>query len=377
MKKKKKKYFLGLLEKYGKVDPRCPYFGDCGGCMLQHISYSDQLQFKKEYINTLMAGTASIDGVIPSMPLMYRNRMDMVTAFGRIGLRVGGSYKFVVDITSCIIMQEKSNSLLGAIHPMVKKIEGYDYLAHSGYLRYVIFREARFTGEVMVNFITASPENRLHDIIAAIKGDADSISLLHNPGLADTSFGTITETIKGGCIEEDFDGIRFRITPNSFFQSNSEIARDVYRIIRDECEGNVLDLYSGVGSISLYAASRAERVTGVESVQEAVDTAGVNAAANNIPNVEFICADVKEFMEKTVSHFDTMILDPPRGGMNPGVFRQIERISPDKIIYMSCNPALFRDDLNILKNYRLDSFQAFDMFPQTPHIETLAVLKRI
>ena len=379
MKKKKKLYFKKLSEKYidTEIDTGCPYFGTCGGCMFRNISYDNQLLLKKEHLNNLFADIYPIDSVLPSESLEYRNRMDMVTAFGKFGLREAGSYKFVVDIESCAIMQQKMNSTYKDLFAEVKKIEDYDYLKHEGYLRYLIFRQAKFTGQVMVNFVVSKNENRLKDIITFLQDKVDSISILLSDGLADLSFGPVIEDVKNGYIEEKFDDIRYRITPNSFFQSNSDVAVKMYREIKKEIEGTVLDLYSGVGSISLFVADAAEKVTGVESVKEAVDNALINSSINNINNAEFICADATEYFGEHGNNFNTLILDPPRSGMHPKMLKHIMRILPDKIIYMSCNPSVFREELKILEGYKIESFKAFDMFPYTPHVETLAVLKRI
>ncbi len=377
-KKKKKKLIDEIAENYRStsVTPECPHFEKCGGCSYQDIPYENQLDLKKEYLNRLMEGRAEIDHVVPSSPFRYRNRMDLVTAFGKIGLREAGQYRFVTDIRSCRIMQERSDKLLEELRPAILDIEGYNYLNHKGYLRYAVFREARFTGQLMINFVTAEREKKLDPVVELSSERADSVSILFNDGLADVSFGEINETIKTGYIEESLDGIRFRITPNSFFQSNSEITLKIYRKIRNEARGNVLDLYSGVGSISLFTAPGAERVTGVESVEEAVETARTNSELNGTGNVEFICADAREYMRETDKKYHTLILDPPRSGMHPKMIKHIEEMAPGKIIYMSCNPVHFKNELALLENYSLESFRAYDMFPQTPHIETLAILKR-
>ncbi|MCP4133913.1 MAG: 23S rRNA (uracil(1939)-C(5))-methyltransferase RlmD [bacterium] len=380
MKKKKKRYFTELAEKYrgAGVTPQCKHFEKCGGCMFQDLSYENQLLLKKEYLNTLFEGVTEIEEVYPSSPFQYRNRMDMVTAFGKFGLREAGSYKFVVDIESCAIMQEKAGSLFTKLGPLVKEIEGYNYLNHEGYLRYVIFRQAFFSKELMVNFVIADRENRLGPVIAAIEDEVDSISLLFNDGLADTSFGEVSETIKKGYIEESFDDTKYKITPNSFFQSNSDIARIMYREIRKETEGRTLDLYSGVGSISLFVADKAESVTGVEFVAEAVETANENKKINGVANVDFVCEDSRIFLrdmeEYIPGYYDTLILDPPRSGINPRMLKYLNMMAPKKIVYMSCNPAAFRSDLDGLEGYTLERFEAYDMFPQTPHVEALAVL---
>jgi tRNA (uracil-5-)-methyltransferase len=345
--------------------------------MFQDMAYEEQLLLKKEMVNDTLQGIAAVEGVQPSGPYRYRNRMDFVAAFGKVGLRRAGSFRSVVDITGCRIMQEKSEALFRNIRPLVLETEGYDYIRHDGYLRYVVLREARYTGQVMMNFVTAVRENRLRPVIETIVDAAHSISIVYNSGLADVSYGEAYETVKGGFIEESFDGILYRITPNSFFQSNSEVALMMYRRIREEAEGRVLDLCAGVGSISLFIAEKAAQVTGVEMNGEAVEAANINAQTNLIENAEFICADVKDFLKNSGAGYDTIVMDPPRTGMQPAIMKNIDRLMARKIVYMSCSPASFRDDVSALGNYAIESVEAYDMFPQTPHVELLGVLKRI
>jgi 23S rRNA (uracil-5-)-methyltransferase RumA len=378
MKKKKKKYFHDLADKYRGtgVTPECRHFDKCGGCMFQDIPYENQLLLKKEYLNKLLEGITTVESLAPAEPFAYRSRMDMVCAFGKVGLREEGHYRFVVDIEDCPIMQERMNRCFREIRPLLQAVEGYDYLVHRGYLRYIVLRQARFTNELMVNLVTADREDRLRDVFDMLAGSTDSISHILSPGLADLSYGEIVSDIKRGYIEEDFDGIRYRITPNSFFQSNSLVARSMYRRIKDETKGKVLDLYSGVGSISLFVAGNAEEVTGVELSAEAVATAEINRQANNISGVKFICRDAKDHMKENSGYYDTLIMDPPRTGIHPKMLKHINEMNPERIIYMSCNPATFRENIQDLENYRMISFEAFDMFPQTPHVETLAGFKK-
>jgi len=378
MKKKKKKMFAELIEKYkGEgCEPRCKYFGECGGCMFQNIPYENQLLLKKEYVNSIFEGIFSIESVAPSTPYGYRSRMDMVTAFGKKGLRRAGSFRHVVDIETCEIMQNRSNEMYGTVRSLVEKIEDYDYLRHEGYLRYIVLRQARFTGEVMVNFVVSKPENRFGFTLYDFMEEVDSSSLILSEGLGDLNYGDIFQTLKKGFITESFDGIDFMITPNSFFQSNSEMALQMYRKILSLTRGKTLDLYSGVGSISLFAALAAESVTGVEVIQEAVDVAERNRENNEIENVSFICADAGEYVRENSGKFETLILDPPRSGMNPKMLKHINGMAPERIVYMSCNPVTCRDDLKMLEGYNVDFLQAYDMFPQTPHVETLTFLTR-
>lgn len=377
MKKKERQYITSLIDAHrgpGAVPP-CPHFGQCGGCLFQNIPYENQLALKKEMVNDALQGIASVDFVHPSSPYRYRSRMDMVTAFGKCGLRRGGSHRTVIDISECRIMQERSDFIYRKIRPLINTIEDYDYLRHRGYLRYVVLREARYTGQVMVNFVTAEKENRLHEVIAGITGHADSVSLIHSGGLADLSYGEIIETVKSGWIEESFEGIRFRITPNSFFQSNAEIALQMYRKIKDEARGRVLDLCSGVGSISLFIAGPADHVTGVEMNRESVEIAAMNRNLNGIENAEFICGDVNDFLREAGERYETIVLDPPRSGMQSKAMEFIDSMKARRIIYMSCNPKSFRDDVASLRCYAVETVEAFDMFPQTPHVELLGMLK--
>ena len=379
MKKKRKQYISQLADRYrneGAIPP-CPHFGQCGGCLFQDIRYEAQCDMKRDMVNDSLGGIAAVDSVHPSDPYRYRSRMDMVTAFGRCGLRRGGSFRVVVDIESCHIMRERSDRLWQTTRSLVREVEGYDYLRHQGYLRYVVLREAAFTGQVMVNFVTAVPENRLDRVIEAIAPMADSVSLLHSGGRADLSYGPIFETVKAGYIEEDFDGIRYRVTPNSFFQSNAGIAVRMYRAIRAAARGRVLDLCAGVGSISLFIAGSVDRVTGVEMNPEAVETARVNGKINGITNASFECAEARDFLRDVAGGYDTVVLDPPRTGMMRPAMESIDRLGAGRIIYMSCNPETFRDDAAVLRNYRVASLEAYDMFPQTPHVELLGVLEPV
>lgn len=355
-------------------EPVCRHFGMCGGCMFQHVPYENQLMLKKEYVNTVFKGIASVDSVAGSVPSGYRNRMDMVCAFGKKGLRMPGSYRNVVDIETCSIMQEKCNEIYGLARTALKDIDDYDYLKHEGYLRYIVLRQAKFTGEIMINFVVSCPENRFGNSLDEITAAADSSSLILSDGLADLSYGPVIKTLKKGYITENFDGMDFMITPNSFFQSNSAIARDIYRRIRSCTAGRVLDLYSGVGTISLFVSPSAESVTAVELAGESVEVANSNAGTNEIGNVNFVCADSLDYVRESTERFDTLILDPPRSGMHPKMIKYINSMKPGRIIYMSCNPVTCRDDIKLLEGYSIEFFEAYDMFPQTPHIETLALL---
>ncbi len=377
-KKKKKQVFYDLLETYTEhfIEAECPYADKCGGCMFQQLPYNLQLELKQNYLKDLLQDITDVGPVAAANPLHYRNRMDYVCAFDKIGLRERGSHRFVVNIENCLLLQKKSNTIFNTLHPAIKEIEGYNYLKHEGYLRYVILRQAYFTDEVMVNYVAADHDIRIQPLLEQTAELADSVSYMVHDGLADLSFGDITHVEKQGYITEKLDDIKFKITPNSFFQSNSYMALQMYSKIRELVKGKVLDLYSGVGSISLFVSNTAESVTAVELHEESVATANENKALNNIENTTFICSDAKPFMQEHVGEYTTLIMDPPRSGIHPKMIKHINEGQFEQIIYMSCNPKTFKDDVTNLDNYQLRSFEAFDMFPQTPHIETLALLTK-
>jgi 23S rRNA (uracil-5-)-methyltransferase RumA len=385
--RRRKKGIVHLIEELslpytGTAEPVCPCFGRCGGCLFQNISYDHQLSIKAEYLKRLLAGVSSIDPFLDELkvtgsdPVGYRNRMDFVCAFGMRGLRERGAFDCVVDIEKCYIMSDRMNSVWHAAREAVSSIEDYNYLNHTGYLRYGVVRGARFTNEIMLNFVVAGA---IDPILPAAKKMAplvDSLSVIHQEGLADLSMGVVLGDVKRGYIEERFDDIIYRITPNSFFQSNSPCAVQIYRRIAELARGRVLDLFSGVGSITLFVAKHVEEIIGVEIVAEAVESARANAERNNITNATFVCTDALPYMKENARSFDTLILDPPRSGAHPKVMKGIAACAPERIIYVSCNPVTFKENVELLHDYTIVSFEAFDMFPQTPHLESIAVLER-
>ncbi len=370
---------------YGTAQPRCPHFMECGGCLFQDITYENQLNIKKEYINKLFENFYTIDTVYPSHSegYFYRNRMDFVCAFGSRGLRRRSSFRNVVNITECHIMQAKSQSLWAKIIPDIFDIDDYDYLKHIGFLRYVVLRQGYFSEQNMCTFVVADKNNlelmsKTAKIADSIGDICNSIVFLENNGKADTSFGDYIDTGRNNYIIEELSGIKYKIFPNSFFQSNSYIAEKMYDSIKKEVYGNVLDLCSGIGSISLYIADKCDNVTGVELMDESVYSANENLKINeNIQNVSFVKSDIKDYLSANTGKFSVVVADPPRAGINPKALKDLVDLSVDKIVYMSCNPVSLRENIEGMKDqYEITSLEAYDMFPQTPHVEMIAVLKR-
>lgn len=377
--KKHRKLLYTVAQQYADkhVSPSCQHAGECGGCLLQHITYNAQLLIKKDYCNKVLEGIVSIEEVIPSRPLGYRNRMDYVTAFGRMGLRKRGNWRHVVDLEDCLLLQNSSRALFATIRQKLAGIEDYDYHTHRGYLRYIVLREGFNTGQVMVNFVIARHENNCKAIIDAIADRVTSMSLVLNDGLTDLSYGRVIEDIKQGYIEEKLNGICYRITPNSFFQANTHVTQMMYTEIAKHVYGRALDIYCGVGSISLFIANNVETVTGVECNPEAVMIAKENALINAVPNAVFIESDAMNYFSTHSDKFDVVVVDPPRTGLEQKVVQKLMDIHAKRIVYMSCNPVTFADDAGaIMQQYTLQFCKAYDMFPQTQHVELLAIFDR-
>ncbi len=360
----------------------CRFFSRCGGCSLQDIPYLRQIEAKREFLTSLfkehLTGDLSDFEVVKSMPFHYRNRMDFVCALGKVGLREAGNYRRVVDISSCPLMQHTSNEVFKRLRELIiDNIEDYDYLRHQGYLRYIVLRQTGFTDQLMVTFVVARKENLLNEVVEKIRDRADSINLCLNERRAEFSSGEVFETVNRKSIEEAFEDIKLRINHNSFLQPNSEVTLKLYQRIKDEVYGDLLDLYCGAGGISLFVADRVRSAMGVELSEDSLTMAEQNKMINNIENVDFFLADVKKFLANPPKReFDIVIVDPPRAGLTPKIINRLIELGCPKIIYISCNPLSLKRDLEDLKGYRLKSFQAFDMFPQTKYIETLAILEK-
>lgn len=375
-KKKKNAEILELADKYrGTGEARCQYFGRCGGCMFQDISYENQLLLKHEMMQRVFNGMFQVPPIEPSpISYEYRNRMDYVCAFDKKGLREQGSFKFVVDIEHCPLLQNNSQNLWSKLRDLSTSLKDYNYISHDGFLRYIVIRQAYFTGETMASLVINGDELP-ESFIIPDDIPVNSLNILQNTSITDSSYAPVIRHYKKTDITEKFDDTLFTIQPNAFFQSNSPVALNMYKIIRDNVQGDTLDLYCGVGSIGIFCANKCDSVTGVEINEESCRAAVENAHLNKLDNVSIICADAAD-IDPALKKYKTVILDPPRSGLHPKLHKTIEALAPDRIIYMSCNPATFKTDLSALGNYSLDFFKVFDMFPQTPHCESLAVLNR-
>ncbi|RLF58727.1 MAG: 23S rRNA (uracil(1939)-C(5))-methyltransferase RlmD [Thermoplasmata archaeon] len=358
-----------------RVEPRCEYFGKCGGCKWQNIRYSEQLKIKQNVINSLFGHSQKI---LPSDEFRYRNRMDFIfwdDEEKKLGLREPERYDKVVDIDRCLLISKECNHLLREIKGFVreKKISIYDFKKREGLLRYLVIREGKFTNERMVILLTSMRE---FNEVRELKLDCN-IVWSRTSTLSDVSYGEEYFAIRGkDYIREKLLDFYFRITPNTFFQTNSKQAEKLCKIVLDfsELSGNerVMDLYCGVGTFGIVLAQHAEYVVGIESSKEAIKNARINAKENGIENIEFYASKVEKMGYREA---DVIIIDPPRSGLHPKAIRVIKRISPKKIIYVSCNPKTQKRDIEAL-NYKIEEVKPIDMFPHTPHIENVVLLVR-
>ncbi len=359
------------------VPQLCPHFGFCGGCLYQEIPYEIQLEEKQEKLVRMFDLPIEIVG--SPKQYGYRNRMDFVCAFGKVGFRARGQYKTVVDLTDCKLLPERFLPLFLKLKQEIsnKEIATYDYLSHKGYLRYMIFRLSANTNDLMVSFVTASNDEAVMPLINMARNDASSVNWLIHDGLADISFGKVHQWFGKPFIEEQIGSCKFKIGPNTFFQNNGFLCSKLFDEVKASVSGNVLDLYCGTGAISLYIASSVPFVRGVELSEESIESAKENALLNGLTNVSFEASEVREWLRtrRGCSDYETVVVDPPRIGLGGKIIRRLKRMEMKKIVYVSCNPSSLRDDIGFLSDlFDVQSIKAFDMFPQTPHVECVAVL---
>ncbi len=461
-KKKKQKLDLTPFEDRAQL---CPCFGLCGGCTYQKISYEKQLEMKKAEVLKLLQGVYAdfdFEGIVPSPSESgYRNKMEFT--FGdtckdgpfALGLHQKGSFMNIVDIRECILVHPDMNLIRNAVRDYFAalyesgQIDFKNNKTQRGYLRHLLLRRAAKTGEILIALVTTSPEKSDIPEFLAIKdrieieagsgpdGIDETAKLSENPyeehvlrgflrsvmelsssgklegsitGVLHITNNAVSDVVKSDRIDilygseyinEEVLGLKFKISPFSFFQTNTFGAELLYSKAREYAAlagveaiehdqtglgvGNkqprkaetLFDLYSGTGTIAQLMASAAEKVIGVEIVEEAVEVAKENAAMNQVENVSFIASDVLKVLDE-LPNPDAIILDPPREGINPKALGKILGYGVGAIVYVSCKPTSLARDLESFKiaGYRLGKACCVDMFPQTPHVETVCLLTR-
>lgn len=418
--KKKKNYAEGRITAFRKLsdlrtEPPCRHFTVCGGCRWQHLPYEYQLKCKRQQVFDALTRIAKID--LPEIPETlgskqiweYRNKMEYTfsnhswltfeqlasgeefTDRDAAGFHIPGSFDKVLDIERCYLQDDISNRMRRHIKEYGKThgLPFYDLKAQSGFLRTMMVRIAS-TGEIMVVLVVG--EDRPDELKALLEDflktfpEVTSLMYVVNTKVNDT-IGDQTVHLFAGkeYIEEEMEGLRFRVGPKSFYQTNSRQAYELYKVVRDfaRLTGNelVYDLYTGTGTIANFVSRRARKVVGIEYVPEAIEDAKVNSACNGIDNTVFFAGDMKDVLNDEFiaehGHPDVMIVDPPRAGMHGDVVDTILRAEPPVIVYVSCNPATQARDLALLDcKYRVEAVQPVDMFPHTQHVENVVRLIR-
>ena len=390
-----------------EVKAPCELFGICGGCAYQSLPYEAQLALKEEQIRRLM------DAVVTEpyefmpirrspQPLHYRNKMEF--SFGNeykdgplsLGLHKKGSFYDVLTTDACQIVHEDYNLILREVLACAKEtgLAHFHKITHKGYFRHLVVRRGLKTGEILVNLVTSSDTGMLDeeaflknlcDRLLALPLEGKFAGIIHsrNNSLADVVISEKTTVLYGkDHFYEELLGLKFRITPFSFFQTNSLGAEVLYSTAREfigEVDGKlVFDLYSGTGTIAQMVASVARKVIGVEIIEEAVEAAKENAAGNGLSNCEFIAGDVLKMLDTIEERPDMIILDPPRDGINPKALDKIINYGVDHLVYISCKPTSLQRDLVTLqeRGYRVVKVCPVDEFPMTAHTETCVLLTK-
>lgn len=421
VKKSKSNYYeaemIEILEKSPfRVEPKCIHFGVCGGCKWQNLSYEKQLDVKQDEVFNNIKRIGGLED-FETLPILgseehyfYRNKMEFSFSNARwltqyeisseenfgnrdaLGFHIPGMWSKILDLKECLLQEDPSNAIRVAVKNYAVKngLEFFDVREQKGFLRTMMLRQ-NSKGEWMVLFqlYREEQENRknLFEFLLSEFPQIKTLVYCINSKQNDSIYDQDVKTYFGeGFLMEEMDGLQFKIGPKSFFQTNYKQALELYRKTLEfaDLKGDevVYDLYTGTGTIAQYVARNAKQVIGIESVPEAIEAAKEHAKLNGLENCTFYCGDMKaifndEFLENHPKA-DVLITDPPRDGMHQKVVEQILKLAPEKIVYVSCNSATQARDLALMKEqYKLVKILPVDMFPQTHHVENIALLVKI
>ena len=389
----------------------CPYSDFCGGCTWQCIEYEKQLEYKHALVMELLNHIGMATDFTMHPPLAspqifaYRNKMEFSFSDRRwllpkereekkdnnsfaLGLHVPGTFDKIIDIEGCLLQKEEGNEILREAKRYIREsgMPVYGLKTHQGFWRYLMLRHSYFFDEWMVNIITSEKRDASIQLLASILKDRfnEIATIVNNINTrrGGTAVGEWEKVFAGeGHIKDKIGTLTFEISANSFFQTNTLMAERLYQSVKDFAsltgKETIFDLYSGIGTISIFLASQAARIIGVDISNAAIADAKRNCQLNGIDNCEFVCGDVKMFLSQFRIQPDVVIADPPRVGMHRGVIDRILRLLPKRIIYISCNPSTLARDVALLKEgYTLEEVQLIDLFPNTYHIESVSRLER-
>jgi 23S rRNA (uracil1939-C5)-methyltransferase len=410
-----------LSQSPGYVEPFCPHFGVCGGCQWQDITYDEQLKWKRIHVADSLehlagAGGVTVEDTVPSERMVYyRNKMEFtfsdrlwltreqIEAAGMrdaytftLGLHVRSWFDKVFNVETCFLESAAAVEILKAVRTWGRQsgIPPYSIKSQHGYWRFLVIREGKRTGQTLVHLVTSDQpehEEAVKTLTQHLVSRFPHVStVVHSVSQkkAQVAYGDRSRVTAGpGVIEEQLGTLRFRVSADSFFQTNPFAAEKLYESVSElaafDGTETVWDLYCGTGSIALFIASQVHAVVGFEVVDQAIEDAYVNARLNGIENARFISGDLKERIKLAreqgsgVDVPDVVITDPPRAGMHPHVVNALLEMAPARIVYVSCNPAtLARDLAFFMERYEIKTVRPFDLFPHTPHIECVVRLDR-
>jgi 23S rRNA (uracil1939-C5)-methyltransferase len=431
--RKKKAYAEAKIQEFlapspDRIEAPCPYFGICGGCQWQHVTYERQLEYKRGHVEEALSHIGSLSGIevhdpIPSEKHFgYRNKMEFsfsdrpwlplpppkipsISPLQRgehgypplekgdkggfaLGLHVPGTFDKIIDMEACLLQQERGNEILREVKRFASEsgLPPYGLKSHEGFWRFLTLRYSTHLDEWMVNLVTSEARTEvllpLAQRLAALFPNVKTVVNNITARKASIAVGEREVVLAGaGTIQDRIGPSTFQISANSFFQTNSLGAERLYGKVVEfaELKGRetVLDLYSGTGTIPIFLAGSARRVIGMEIVESAVLDARRNCQENGIENCEFILGDIRENLTLLRIQPEVMIIDPPRAGMHQDVLSRVLEIGAERIVYVSCNPATLARDLGQMEeHYHISEIQPVDMFPHTYHVECVAKLSR-
>ncbi|MCA9795615.1 MAG: 23S rRNA (uracil(1939)-C(5))-methyltransferase RlmD [Candidatus Eremiobacteraeota bacterium] len=370
-----------------RVEPRCPHFGICGGCTHQHLDYPRQLADKAAQVYSMLPEVPCLAPVPAPSPWFYRSKVEFSLLESRRGLEVGfnrrGKFDWLVEVARCYIGPPENAAVLARVRAWAARhdLRGWDPRGHTGSLRYLILRRSSATGQWLACLVATphddeGPFEELAGELSAL--GATGVVLIRQTSVAGAVVPDSERLLAGSpFIEERLEDLSFQLSWRSFFQVNPPAYVAMLREARDwlalEPETRVLDLFCGIGTIGLFLTRGAGRLTGVESIQAAVEDARASALRNGC-QAEFHCADAGAW---PLDECDLLVLDPPRSGCHPKLVERVAREGPQRVLYISCNPARLVEELDTLgRHYRVAKCRAYDFFPNTRHLELLALLER-
>ena len=392
-----------------RIQAPCMYSGTCGGCKWQFLTYSRQLEYKRQHVIESLERIGSLHGInvrptiASPQDFTYRNKMEFSCSDREwlmpddmakdkdvgiaIGLHVPGTFYKVLNIQHCLLQPKLGNKILADVRNYIKKSAAavYGLRTHIGFWRFLMLRYSVANNQWMVNIVTAAEDRRQLQPLAdqLMEKYPEIVSVMNNitARKAAITTGEYEICLKGDSVITDKIGpFEFEISTNSFFQTNSKGAEKLYDVVKQYAglsgDETVIDLYSGTGAIAIYLSNAARQVTGIDISSSAIADAVNNCRRNQISNCRFVQGDINSYRSAPGDPPDVMIIDPPRAGMHKKVVKQVLEIHPGRIVYVSCNPATLARDLALLQDrYRVFEVQPVDMFPHTYHIETVARLK--